>query len=153
MFEFLLLDHDSIDGLTQVLLPAVRLCCVLLRLHPRVILLERSRVREWILRVQVPHKFAELFHLELERLCRFEILASDRLLFALFEHVQIASNQLQLVCNLFELDSSVVIFLVDSLLFFVQQDCQLLLQFRVELLFVDALDAQIPWAQNRVVVD
>ena len=30
IFEFLLLYHDSIDGLTQVLLAAVRLCCVLL---------------------------------------------------------------------------------------------------------------------------
>ena len=86
---------------------------------------------ERVLWVKVVHKLLQLLDLKFQCLGRFEVFALNGFLFALFEHVHVAANQLQLVSHIFQFDGCIKVFLVHCKLLFALQDDKFLLDFRV----------------------
>ena len=123
-----------------------------LRLNHAVLFLQLLR-NEWVLWVQVCHKLLEILHLELERLGSFEVLSLNRFFLALLEHVEVAANEFQLVSHVLQFDSRVKILLLYGHLLFALKNGQLLAQFRVQLLFIHTLNAQVTRLEHRVVLD
>ena len=108
---------------------------------------------EWVLWVQVCHKLLEILHLELERLGSFEVLSLNRFFLALLEHVEVAANEFQLVSHVLQFDSRVKILLLYGHLLFALKNGQLLAQFRVQLLFIHTLNAQVTRLEHWVVLN
>ena len=114
-------------------------------------MLLRKMFSERIIRVQVLNKLLHPVDLNFECLGSFKVFTSDGLLFSLVKHCDVAANHLQLVSNLLKLNSRIEVFLSHSLLFPLLQYVKFLFYFRVELVFIDALDAEVARSKHRVI--
>ena len=76
---------------------------------------------ERVVWVKIIDESLQLLNLRLDGLGCFEILPADRLLLPKLKHIQITSDQLQFVCNLFQLHRHVIVFCVDGFLFLLEQ--------------------------------
>ena len=107
---------------------------------------------EGVIRVEVVDELLHPVHLNFECLGSFKVLTSDGLLFSLVKHCDVAANHLQLVSDLLILYSRIEVFLSHGLLLPLLQNIKLLLHFWVQLVFIDALDAEVARSKHRVVL-
>ena len=123
------------------------LLCWKWHLHLAVHGLERME------RVKVIDQPLQLLDLSLDGLGCFEILSADCFLLSKLKHIQVTSDQLQLVRNLFELHGSVEVFFLDGFLFLFEQYLQLVMEVWVHLFCVYALNPEVAWLERRVVIE
>ena len=106
---------------------------------------------EGVIRVEVVNELLHPVDLNFECLGSFKVLTSDGLLFSLVKHCDVAANHLQLVSDLLILYSRIEVFLSHGLLLPLLQNIKLLLNFWVQLVFIDALDAEVARSKHRIV--
>ena len=114
-------------------------------------MLLRKMFSERIVRVEVIDELLHPVDLNFKCLGSFKVFTSDGLLFSLVKHCDVAANHLQLVSNLLKLNSRIEVFLSHSFLFPLLQYVKFLFHFRIELVFIDALDAEVARSKHGVI--
>lgn len=115
----------------------------LLDQHLLLHVLLRADLLKRVIRVQVVHQQSQLVHLEFQRLCGFEVFVGNRFSLPLLEHTEVASDHLELVANVLELNCKIEVFVRYSVILLLGNDRQLIAQLRIKILLTEALQFQI----------
>lgn len=115
----------------------------LLDQHLLLHVLLRADLLKRVMRVQVVHQQSQLVHLEFQGLCGFEVFIGNRFSLPLLEHTEVASDHLELVANVLELNCKIEVFVRYSVILLLGNDRQLIAQLRIKILLTEALQFQI----------
>ena len=106
---------------------------------------------ERIIRVKVIDQLLHPINLNFECLGSFKVFTGYGFLFSCVQHGEVATNHLQFVSNLLKLDSRIEVFLSHSLLFPLLQNIKFLFHLWIQLVLINALNAEVARSKHRVV--